>query len=121
LPILELLVCLSPTHTPNTSPHFHHANSRPTDQTWIIIVLIIISILVTISEVFLRFGLLHAREGAAATPAAIIARAMGRSPRAAPSGLSYTAANAPPGCICPSIPSAGGSDMGMSGIMGLGL
>ncbi|KAJ5368694.1 uncharacterized protein N7496_008454 [Penicillium cataractarum] len=97
------------------------ADNRTSHQTWIIIVLIIISILVTISEVFLRFGLLHAREGAAATPAAIIARAMGRSPRAAPSGLSYSTSNPPPGCICPSIPSAGGSDMGMNGITGLGL
>lgn len=101
---------------PHTSAH---TNLYPTDQTWIIIVLIIISILVTISEVFLRFGLLHAREGAEAAPAAIIARAMGRSPRAAPSGLSYSTSNPPPGCICPSIPSADGSDMGMSGIMGL--
>lgn len=91
------------------------------DQTWIIIVLIVISILVTISEVFLRFGLLHAREGAAASPAAMIARAMGRAPRVSPSGLSYTTANAPPGCICPSIPSAGGSDMGLSGLKGLEL
>lgn len=101
----------------NPHPPFH-TNIHLTDQTWIIIVLIIISILVTISEVFLRFGLLHAREGAAATPAAIIARAMGRSPRVEPSGISYSTSNPPPGCICPSIPSAGGSDMGMSGIMG---
>ncbi|KAJ5168916.1 uncharacterized protein N7482_004510 [Penicillium canariense] len=97
------------------------ADNRTSHQTWIIIVLIVISILVTISEVFLRFGLLHAREGATASPAAIIARVMGRTPRASPSGLSYTPANAPPGCICPSIPSAGGSDLNMGGIMGLGL
>ena len=35
--------------------------TRVSDQTWIIIILIGISILVTASEVFLRFGLLHAR------------------------------------------------------------
>lgn len=91
------------------------------DQTWIIIVLIAISIVVTISEVFLRFGLLKAREGAAANPAAMIARAMGRAPRASPSGLSYATGNPPPGCICPSIPSAGSSDMGLSGLTGLEL
>ncbi|KAF3389563.1 Sporulation protein RMD8 [Penicillium rolfsii] len=97
------------------------ADNRTSHQTWIIIVLIIISILVTISEVFLRFGLLHARQGAEANPAAIIARAMGGSPRAAPSGLSNTSANPQTGCICPSILSAGESDMGISGIKGLGL
>ncbi|GFF37355.1 sporulation protein RMD8 [Aspergillus udagawae] len=38
------------------------ADNRTSHQTWIIIVLILISIVVTISEVFLRFGLLSARE-----------------------------------------------------------
>ena len=85
--------------------------------------LILISIIVTISEVFLRFGLLHAREGAASNPATILARAMGRSAPSPSSGFSsYTPVNAPAGCICPSIPpSAGGSNMGVSGLMGAGL
>ena len=90
-----------------------------TDQTWIIIVLILISIIVTISEVFLRFSLLHAREGAA-SPTSIIARAMGRSIPSPPSAwLPYNAPNTPPGCVCPSLaPAAGGPDMSMSGIWG---
>ncbi|KAJ5485285.1 hypothetical protein N7539_005273 [Penicillium diatomitis] len=96
------------------------ADNRTSHQTWIIIVLIIISILVTISEVFLRFGLLHAREGAAASPATIIARAMGRSPRIVPSVSSNTSTNMaiPPGCICPSVPPSGALDTSIRGIMG---
>lgn len=92
-----------------------------TDQTWIIIVLIIISIIVTISEVFLRFGLLHAREGASASPASIFARAMGRnlsSSSSSSSWPSFTPANAPAGCVCPSVPQAGGgSDMGLGSMI----
>ncbi|EPS28985.1 hypothetical protein POX_f08061 [Penicillium oxalicum] len=97
------------------------ADNRTSHQTWIIIVLIIISILVTISEVFLRFGLLHAREGAAGNPASIIARAMGRSPRVLPSVSSNTSAhmNVPPGCICPSVPPSGALDTGIRGLMGV--
>lgn len=84
------------------------------DQTWIIIVLIVISILVTISEVFLRFGLLHAREGAVSNPTNILARAMGRS---IPSPVSdWSSTNVPPGCICPSVAPGGGSDMGVGSI-----
>lgn len=83
------------------------------DQTWIIIVLIIISILVTISEVFLRFGLLHAREGAVSSPTTIIARALGRSVPSPPSGWAATS-NAPPGCICPSL-LPGGAAAGLGG------
>ncbi|KAJ5196605.1 hypothetical protein N7449_007084 [Penicillium cf. viridicatum] len=97
------------------------ADNRTSHQTWIIIVLIIISIIVTISEVFLRFGLLNASQGPAGTPASILARAMGRSvtPSPSPEWYPYSAANAPPGCICPSLGSAGtGSDMGVSGMMG---
>lgn len=85
------------------------------DQTWVVIVLIVISILVTLSEVFLRFGLLHARQGA--TPASIIARAMGRSLPSPSPGWSYTP-NTPAGCICPSIAPGGGPEVGVSGIMG---
>ncbi|KAJ9487206.1 hypothetical protein VN97_g6109 [Penicillium thymicola] len=97
------------------------ADNRTSHQTWIIIVLIIISIIVTISEVFLRFGLLNASQGATGTPASILARAMGRSvtPSPSPEWYPYSAANAPPGCICPSLGPAGtGSDMGVSGMMG---
>lgn len=39
------------------------ADSKVSRQTWIIIVLIVISILVTCSEVFLRFGILSAKGG----------------------------------------------------------
>ncbi|KAJ5540471.1 hypothetical protein N7494_005547 [Penicillium frequentans] len=87
------------------------ADNRTSHQTWIIIVLIVISILVTISEVFLRFGLLHAREGAASSPTNILARAMGRSIPFPVSDWSST--NVPPGCICPSVAPGGGSDMGV--------
>ncbi|KXG47981.1 Protein of unknown function DUF155 [Penicillium griseofulvum] len=96
------------------------ADNRTSHQTWIIIVLIIISIIVTLSEAFLRFGLLHASQGATGTPASILARVMGRSvtPSPSPEWYPYSAANAPPGCICPSVGPAGpGSDMGVSGMM----
>ncbi|KAB8239428.1 hypothetical protein BDV23DRAFT_151972 [Aspergillus alliaceus] len=43
------------------------ADSKTSRQTWIIIVLIIISILVTTSEVFLRFGILSSGKGASST------------------------------------------------------
>ncbi|KAK4870230.1 hypothetical protein LT330_005284 [Penicillium expansum] len=97
------------------------ADSRTSHQTWIIIVLIIISIIVTISEVFLRFGLLHSSQGPAGTPANILARVMGRSvtPSPSPEWYPYSAADAPPGCICPSLgPAGAGSNMGVSGMMG---
>ncbi|KAJ5946963.1 hypothetical protein N7454_003802 [Penicillium verhagenii] len=66
------------------------ADNRTSHQTWIIIVLIVISILVTLSEAFLRFGLLHAREGAVSSPTTILARAMGRSIPSPPSSWSST-------------------------------
>lgn len=96
--------------------HLNSTDKRNLDQTWVVIVLIVISILVTLSEVFLRFGLLHASQGT--TPASIIARAMGRSsPSPSPSpGWSYP--NIPAGCICPSLAPTGGPDMGVSGLMG---
>ncbi|CAG8223552.1 unnamed protein product [Penicillium nalgiovense] len=93
------------------------ADNRTSHQTWIIIVLIIISIIVTISEVFLRFALLHASQGPAGTPASILARVMGRSVAPSPSEW-YSAANAPPGCICPSLgPAGAGLGMGGSGMV----
>ncbi|KAJ5728193.1 hypothetical protein N7493_004523 [Penicillium malachiteum] len=94
------------------------ADNRTSHQTWIIIVLIIISILVTISEVFLRFGLLHAREGAVSSPTTILARALGRSAPSLPSGWSSTT-DIPPGCICPSLtPGAPGSNLNSSPLWG---
>jgi len=48
--------------------------SNPLDITWIIIILIIVSILVTCSEVFLRFGILSAGKGKEGGPAAVSPR-----------------------------------------------
>ncbi|KAJ5833036.1 hypothetical protein N7474_001347 [Penicillium riverlandense] len=93
------------------------ADSRTSYQTWIIIVLILISIIVTVSEVFLRFGLLHTREGAAH----ILGRAMGRSslPVASPSEwMSSSSANIPPGCVCPSLPPGAQGPEGLSQMIG---
>ncbi|KAJ5302871.1 hypothetical protein N7476_009670 [Penicillium atrosanguineum] len=96
------------------------ADNRTSHQTWIIIILIIISIIVTCSEVFLRFGLLHSSQNTNSNPASIIARAMGRSvPPSPPAGWSYNGANIPPGCICPSVPPPSGSNVG--GLSGYGL
>jgi uncharacterized Rmd1/YagE family protein len=93
------------------------ADNRTSHQTWIIIILIIISIIVTCSEVFLRFGLLHASQGTTSNPASIIARAMGRSVPPSPSaGWSYNGANIPPGCVCPSLPPTD-----VEGLSGFGL
>ncbi|KAJ5549893.1 hypothetical protein N7461_004591 [Penicillium sp. DV-2018c] len=107
------------------------ADNRTSHQTWIIIILIIISIIVTISEVFLRFALLQTSQGSsgANTPTNILARVLGRSiPSPSPSLSSGwdAYANAPPGCICPSLGagadgSAGvgaGAGMGVSGMLG---
>ncbi|KAI2732849.1 hypothetical protein DTO013F2_10557 [Penicillium roqueforti] len=97
------------------------ADNRTSHQTWIIIVLIVISIIVTTSEVFLRFALLNSSQGSARSPANILARVMGRSvaPSPSPEWYPYSAANAPPGCICPSLgPPGAGSDMGVSGMIG---
>ncbi|KAE8361902.1 hypothetical protein BDV27DRAFT_132338 [Aspergillus caelatus] len=71
------------------------ADSKTSHQTWIIIVLIIISILVTTSEVFLRFGLLSSGKGASSTSfaAALFSRALNPTP---------------PSCSCPApVPSTG--------------
>lgn len=78
--------------SPLPSPAASHPTPKPSsrnkltfcpDQTWIIIVLILISIVVTISEVFLRFALLSSGKDAAAAPASLagtlVARALGRS------------------------------------------
>ncbi|KAJ5641847.1 hypothetical protein N7490_005847 [Penicillium lividum] len=92
------------------------ADNRTSHQTWIIIVLIVISILVTLAEVFLRFGLLHAREGAVSSPTTILARAMGRSIPSPSSGWSST--NIPPGCVCPSPVPGSGTELGVGSIWG---
>ncbi|PYH80890.1 DUF155-domain-containing protein [Aspergillus uvarum CBS 121591] len=64
------------------------ADNKTSHQTWIIIVLICVSILVTTFEVFLRFGLLSSREGGASATATtpisslaanVLARAIGGS------------------------------------------
>ncbi|GAD99055.1 yagE family protein [Paecilomyces variotii No. 5] len=53
------------------------ADNKESHQTWIIIVLIIISIFVTISEVVLRFGLLHARSGPASAGPSLFSTVFG--------------------------------------------
>jgi len=98
-----------------------------TDQTWIIIVLICISILVTTSEVFLRFGLLSARGGnnhntssgsgtGTSLGAHILSHLVGRWTAAG------TAASA---CVCPALGSSGSGGVvpggSMNGTTGLGL
>ncbi|RAL09749.1 RMD1 family protein [Aspergillus homomorphus CBS 101889] len=74
------------------------ADNKTSHQTWIIIVLICVSILVTTFEVFLRFGLLSSREGDASTKATtplgsfaatVLARALGGS-----------SSNNNPACAC---------------------
>jgi hypothetical protein len=76
------------------------------------------------AEVFLRFGLLHAREGegVVSTPARAIARAFGRSVPSPVEG--WYPANMPAGCVCPSLGVGGvGNGFGAgdsgSGMMGL--
>lgn len=80
--------------------------SNRKDQTWIIIILIGISILVTASEVFLRFGLLHARGNAAVSvpgsnrtslPAIVFTNLV----RSLSSSRARTLS--PPQCICPPV------------------
>ncbi|RAH51618.1 RMD1 family protein [Aspergillus brunneoviolaceus CBS 621.78] len=75
------------------------ADNKTSHQTWIIIVLICVSILVTTFEVFLRFGLLSSREGGASTRATtpitslaanILARALG----------SGGSSSSNPACVC---------------------
>ncbi|RAH71611.1 RMD1 family protein [Aspergillus aculeatinus CBS 121060] len=75
------------------------ADNKTSHQTWIIIVLICVSILVTTFEVFLRFGLLSSREGGASTRATtpitslaanVLARALG----------SGGSSSSNPACVC---------------------
>ncbi|KAL2835152.1 hypothetical protein BDW59DRAFT_4404 [Aspergillus cavernicola] len=75
------------------------ADSRTSHQTWIIIVLILISIVVTTSEVFLRFGLLSAGKGTSATGfgAGLLARALRATPPLPPPPPSL------PSCVCPDV------------------
>ncbi|KAJ9234943.1 yagE family protein [Paecilomyces variotii] len=67
------------------------ADNKESHQTWIIIVLIIISIFVTISEVVLRFGLLHARSGPASASPSLFSTVFG-SRCTCPTNLNSTAA-----------------------------
>ncbi|KAL4936787.1 hypothetical protein BDV06DRAFT_204310 [Aspergillus oleicola] len=76
------------------------ADSKTSHQTWIIIVLIVISILVTTSEVFLRFGLLSAGKGTSA--AEFGAGLVGRALR----GSSQT-------CSCPDVIGSGSNFSGV--------
>lgn len=56
-------------------PYMKKKKLMKSDQTWIIIVLIVISILVTTSEVFLRFGMISSSSSSSA--ATVFARALG--------------------------------------------
>lgn len=82
------------------------------DQTWIIIILIIISILVTTSEVFLRFGILS-NNHAAANPAgpsfasALMMNLLGRdSSSSAAVSAPYSSMGVGGTCVCPSFNSS---------------
>ncbi|PYH96216.1 DUF155-domain-containing protein [Aspergillus ellipticus CBS 707.79] len=83
------------------------ADNKTSHQTWIIIVLIIISILVTTSEVFLRFGLLSAREGGASTTTSFAATLFSRA----------LGSNSAPVCSCPA-PVPGSGLLNASGTLG---
>ncbi|EYE99867.1 RMD1 family protein [Aspergillus ruber CBS 135680] len=72
------------------------ADTRTSHQTWIIIVLIVISILVTTSEVFLRFGMISSSSSSAAT---VFARALGLG-----SGSGSSTGAGAGVCNCPAIP-----------------
>ncbi|PGH01830.1 hypothetical protein GX51_05010 [Blastomyces parvus] len=56
------------------------ADSQMSRQTWIIIILIAISIIVTISEVILRFGMLSTRSSTTAQPSQMVHQAYGYGP-----------------------------------------
>ncbi|OXV12122.1 hypothetical protein Egran_00118, partial [Elaphomyces granulatus] len=84
---LDLTEILSDSIADNTMSH----------QTWIIIVLILISIIITISEVILRFGLLSAR--AHMSPPSFLASLLSNTL----GGLGVSSSAGTPGssCICP--------------------
>jgi hypothetical protein len=78
------------------------------DQTWIIIILIIISILVTTSEVFLRFGILssnHAAENPAGPSlvSTLMMNLLGRDTSSSSSAMSapYSSMGVGGACVCP--------------------
>lgn len=91
---------IADTRTSRMSPlpppfsYMKEKEANETDQTWIIIVLIVISILVTTSEVFLRFGMISSSSSSSA--AMVFARALGLG---SGSGSSTGAV-----CNCPVIP-----------------
>ncbi|OKL59977.1 hypothetical protein UA08_04804 [Talaromyces atroroseus] len=93
---LDLTEILSDSIADNTESH----------QTWIIIVLIVISILVTTAEVILRFGILSSNQ-AAANPAgpsfasALMMNVLGRSSSSSSSATPLIAPGAGDGCVCP--------------------
>lgn len=84
-----------------------------TDQTWIIIILIIISILVTTSEVFLRFGILssnHTAENPAGPSlvSTLMMNLLGRASTSSSSAMSapYSSMGVGGTCVCPSFNSS---------------
>ncbi|PLB54956.1 DUF155-domain-containing protein [Aspergillus steynii IBT 23096] len=84
------------------------ADNKTSHQTWIIIVLILISIIVTTSEVFLRFGLLSAEKGT--TAGTVAASLFSRSSPSLPPL---------PACSCPLLPGSdavAGAGLNVTGI-----
>ena len=83
------------------------------DQTWIIIILIIISILVTTGEVFLRFGILssnHAAENPAGPSfvSTLMMNLLGRDSSSSSSAMSapYSSMGVCGTCVCPTFNSS---------------
>lgn len=87
------------------------ADNRTSHQTWIIIVLILISIVVTISEVFLRFGLLSAREGSPSSSLSFGALLFSKLTGGASSAI-QTPSCAPCVCLMPVVGGFGANDSG---------
>lgn len=116
---LDLTEILSDSIADNTesrkSSHciVHYPILTMTDQTWIIIILIIISILVTTSEVFLRFGILssnHAAENPAGPSfvSTLMMNLLGRdsSPSSSAMSAPYSSMGVGGTCVCPAFNSS---------------
>lgn len=76
------------------------------DQTWIIIILIIISILVTTGEVFLRFGILSSNHSAENPTGpsfitSLMLNMVGRGQSSAPPSISPYSSTGGGTCVCP--------------------
>ena len=113
---LDLTEILSDSIADNTESrkpllHLHRIlihTDKTADQTWIIIILIIISILVTTSEVFLRFGILssnHAAENPAGPSfvSTLMMNLLGRDSSSSSSAMSapYSSMGVGGTCVCP--------------------